>query len=914
MIRLNSVLVTVLILTFVTVANAALNTELVNNGTFESGTLFGSWTIDNNGGEGDPPRVEPGVLHDAAGWIPLAGTWFGNYFYFAGAGTVTQSSQVIDVSADAALIDSGTVQADLAAALSSYSNNDVSTITAYFKDASNVDLGSSVSVNSDGNPVRNIADPGCQESVSGQVPVGTRSIRLEINSVRNGGYWNDGYIDNVSLKFSTFFIEPEVEVGPFVLFRNKAEITIYWKTADPTASVIEYGPNGTLSMQAEDLTPKTDHQLTINNINPETEYSYRVVIDTYPKDTYTFYSAFDYGVNPFPGGNNPYPVDSLTPLYEQAAEYIVNTIGINKGVCIDYGCGQGRLAYELAKRSELKIIGFEQDAAAVAQARNYLDQAKVYGTQVHILEAPLTALKCNDYSANLIVSDKIISSGTCPGSAAEIFRVLRPDGGVAFLGQPDSCPSPLVRSALENWLNAASLTYNITQDPNGLWANISRDPLAGAGSWKHFYADLANTANSGDTRIQGSLKMLWHGNPGPRYIIDRHNKPMSSLYHKGIVITPGLHRLMAYDIYNGSRYWDMAIPESGRSVTLRDCGWVALDDNYAYTLHKDDCVALNLKTGEPTLFFQTPQLVDGQKRNWGFIAVEGNNIFGTGQKEGASRIGHSLEYALESYRDYKPIGTGEYLYCYDKNTGTIKWTYQRAGGSAIVSPSIVITGDYIYFIESRNPAALTDSDGRVPATVLMQDNYEYLVKINKNTGVEATGSPKQITLPFEHSTFLSYAPAVDLLIATGSRNNPGMQYENCAFSPADLSNSWNCNFYIGTTNTNHGEQDQHPCIVGSTMFVRYYKIDLTNGTTTSFSLQRTGCGTQASCSNRLFARYSNPSMFEITSTTATKLTNDSRPGCWVSIIPAGGLVLVPEGDAGCTCDYPVQSTMVFVPN
>jgi hypothetical protein len=39
----------------------------------------------------------------------------------------------------------------------------------------------------------------------------------------------------------------------------------------------------------------------------------------------------------------------------------------------------------------------------------------------------------------------------------------------------------------------------------------------------------------------------------------------------------------------------------------------------------------------------------------------------------------------------------------------------------------------------------------------------------------------------------------------------------------------------------------------------------------------------------------------------------TRPGCWINIIPAGGLVIVPEGSSGCTCGYPLQMSLALVP-
>ena len=44
-----------------------------------------------------------------------------------------------------------------------------------------------------------------------------------------------------------------------------------------------------------------------------------------------------------------------------------------------------------------------------------------------------------------------------------------------------------------------------------------------------------------------------------------------------------------------------------------------------------------------------------------------------------------------------------------------------------------------------------------------------------------------------------------------------------------------------------------------------------------------------------------------------KLTQASRPGCWISIIPAGGLVLFPEASSGCVCSYPLQTSMALLP-
>lgn len=708
-------------------------------------------------------------------------------------------------------------------------------------------------------------------------------------------------------KFTTKPFDP-FEAGPFVNFYDRGEVTVCWKTKIATTSVIEYGVKPDMGQTVADAVARTEHELTITNIRPQTQYSYRIVADGARSKVYEFYSAFDYGPGPFPPGDCPYPVDSLTPLYEQAAEHIINATGITKGVCIDYGCGRGRLAYEIAKRSDLKIIGFEQDPDKVAQARNYLDQADIYGVRVTVFDASLSSLDCREYSANLIVSDAMISQGVCPGSQAEMFRVLAPAGGVAFLGQPLGCPNPLDRADLENWLGAGD--YVVTENRHGLWAKIERDAIPGAGEWTHYYADPTNSANSGETGIQNSMKMLWYGQPGPRYITDRHNRPMSPLCKNGIMITPGLHRLMAFDAYNGSRYWDLAIPEATRVAILRDCGWVALADDYAYVAHKDDCLALDVNTGRPALYLTTPT-VGSEKLHWGYLAVDGDKVFGTGQVEHASLIGNSLAHVYESYYDHRPIATGRYLFAMDRHNGDLLWTYRRTQGSAVINPCIVIGGDYLYFIESRNPQAVNDPDGRVTGSVLTSGDNEYLVKLNKNTGAEVKS--RLVDLPFQHVIYLLYAADHDLVIAAGTYNDPGCTYGHHAFAAADLAEAWSSDFYRGGTNTDHGEQDQHPCIVGNTMYGRYYKVDLRNGNTTSFALARGNCGTQSASATHLFGRNGNPYSYHLPGGSPIRMTTETRPGCWINMIPAGGLLLIPEASSGCACDYPLQATTVFVP-
>jgi hypothetical protein len=38
----------------------------------------------------------------------------------------------------------------------------------------------------------------------------------------------------------------------------------------------------------------------------------------------------------------------------------------------------------------------------------------------------------------------------------------------------------------------------------------------------------------------------------------------------------------------------------------------------------------------------------------------------------------------------------------------------------------------------------------------------------------------------------------------------------------------------------------------------------------------------------------------------------ARPGCWINMVPAGGLLNIPEYSSGCTCGYSIQTSLSFL--
>ena len=104
-----------------------------------------------------------------------------------------------------------------------------------------------------------------------------------------------------------------------------------------------------------------------------------------------------------PYGNNE--------LARRAAGEIIARTGITNGFCLDLGCGDGALAYELARQTGLRILAVDADPAQVSIARARLGEAGLYGSRVTVLPRDPAKTGLPVYFANLVVSGRSVSAG-----------------------------------------------------------------------------------------------------------------------------------------------------------------------------------------------------------------------------------------------------------------------------------------------------------------------------------------------------------------------------------------------------------------------------------------------------------------------------------------------------------------------
>ncbi len=295
------------------------------------------------------------------------------------------------------------------------------------------------------------------------------------------------------------------------------------------------------------------------------------------------------------------PVDVLADsggAVAELAERILKETGATAGYCMDISGDGGKLALELARRSELMIYCIEPDAERVAEARRMLDAAGVYGSRVTVHQQTLQELNYPNYFADLIVAGPEFAPAT--SGASEMYRVLSPCDGLVWLAAGAASAD-----ALASWAKGGGVPEaEITVADGAL--RIARGKLPGSGSWSHEYADAAKSGCADDQLVRWPMRMLWYGGPGPELMISRHWRPASPVSANGRLFIAGQHDVLAIDAYTGRQLWLRDIRSVGRRAAFLGGGNVAVDDDSVYAATGGVCFRMDARTGEDRFLYRLP--------------------------------------------------------------------------------------------------------------------------------------------------------------------------------------------------------------------------------------------------------------------------------------------------------------------
>ncbi len=572
----------------------------------------------------------------------------------------------------------------------------------------------------------------------------------------------------------------------------------------------------------------------------------------------------------------------------RAAEEILDAGGVREGYCLDFGCGEGDLAAALAMQSELRIYAVDDDPESVRVARERLRAAGLYGTRVTVHHVDdLERLPHPRYFANLVVSGRSVDGAWVP----DVDGVEESDRGAESrrLGEPDGGYRPCLRP------------YGgvVRFGRPGEMRTARRGALRGAGEWTHQYGSASNQLCSSDELIEGPLGMLWYRDIDID-VPPRHGRAPAPLFSEGLLYHEGIDELVCVDAYNGRVVWRHALPGVLKAYDGDELMGVAgtgsnfcIGDAGVYVRQEGHCVRLDRRTGEVLGKFSAPPQADGEPGTWGYVAVEGNRLYGS-----LADRGHQVTYRFRATTGdmSDQLTESRTIFVMDSESGELKWRYDAK--DSIRHNAIAADADHVYVID--RPQATFDrtkegKSGDHPPGVLLA--------LDAETGKEAWRNEQQID-----GTMLAVSPEHRRLLMSYQPTRFSLASEVggmiSAFSTDDGTQTWR----------NDASYASRPLINDYTVYAQGGSWDLLTGEEQPFDFSRSyGCGVLAGARNMMVFRSATLGYYDLHGSGETQNYGGMRPGCWINAIPAGGLVMVPDASAGCTCSYLNQSWMALEP-
>ncbi|MEM7013201.1 MAG: PQQ-binding-like beta-propeller repeat protein, partial [Verrucomicrobiota bacterium] len=578
--------------------------------------------------------------------------------------------------------------------------------------------------------------------------------------------------------------------------------------------------------------------------------------------------------------------------------------------------GDLALAAELAERTQLRVKVLESDAKRVDELREQLAGAGLNGGRVTVSTWEGQQLPFAPYLFNVLIKT---DGQEVPDS--ELMRVTRPFGGLALLLGQDSIESEIGDEFEATKTNAGLL--------------LTRKNLTGAKNWTHNHATPANRYCSDDELVQGPFGILWYGEPGPRKRIERHATPPMPLIVDGLMFLEGYDLLMAYDVYNGVKYWERWIPGVTRQgLPVGASNLVADDDHLYVVVDHARCLQLEAKTGETKREIAVPTLEGHEHHYWGWIAKVGDTIFGSRADADERR--------RTAMRD-----SNHAVFAIDAACGDLKWMRE---GQGIDNDSIAIENGVLYYVdralteaEKNSAAAETVADDSVENRKPVNRRGEpilpdlrKIVAVNAETGEELWSKPFNFTdVTIDDSAIGSHIgfsvlcmvqDNVLVISGQGSLGHPYREYQAGEFARRAI--------YAFDTKSGDliwgGRKNyrKRPVIVGDRIYAEPFAFDLKTGDAVmtvnplngaevplNFLRGYSGCGHLVASGSALFGNDNTGSMahYNLGEHGGYSPFGNLLLSCGTNAAPAGGVFVAPEGRSGCTCATPIHTSIVLYP-
>ncbi len=375
------------------------------------------------------------------------------------------------------------------------------------------------------------------------------------------------------------------------------------------------------------------------------------------------------------------------------AAQILEATGVQGGLIVHVGCGDGRLTAALHASGSYLVHGLDSDPAKVSKARERFRSLGLPGT----VTADLWSHNTLPYADNLVRLVVAEDLGRIP--MAEVLRVLCPNG-VAYI------------------------------KAGGRWAKTVKPRPKELDEWTHFLHGPDNNAVSSDTVVGPPRRMQWVG--APRWARSHdHLASVSAVVASGgrifIIVDEGpaaavvaspRWSLTARDAFSGVVLWKRPIPvwewhlrafRSGPPQIARRL--VALGDRVYVTMgYGQPLSVLDAATGKT---LKTYEGTDGTEE---IVLHDGTLYLAAGDLDAERAAAAARRRQAARIRRQKPPYRYEpparRLLAIDAASGALRWRKADADTAALMPTTLAVRGDRLFFQNSRQIVCLDAATGK----------------------------------------------------------------------------------------------------------------------------------------------------------------------------------------------------------
>ena len=290
---------------------------------------------------------------------------------------------------------------------------------------------------------------------------------------------------------------------------------------------------------------------------------------------------------------------------------------------------------------------------------------------------------------------------------------------------------------------------------------------------------------------------------------------------------------------------------------------------------------------------------DWRQRGWGYLSVADGLVLGSYTAAPSDTTGAWASWAESSA-----------LFALDKADGSVRWTWMPTRG--VCSNEIAHADSVMYLLDATATSDLSAAKRRGQPVDVQQE----LVALRLRDGAELWRQPDvpvpghRTYTPEDAPNYLFIPWRSQLQVAHGVVVVDGI----AGYDAATGAQLWQRDGALRKLSVIHGDR----------LIVPPYAYDLRTGTRGAATdpvtgnegiwrfIKAYGCGAAVGCQNLLCFRSGSFGFLDLAADGTTTIAG-GKPSCNVSMVPANGLMIVPEGSSGCACSYNFQTSLALVP-